>query len=187
MKQLTPKWPSLLGITSHVAAKGYSLAIPMCHTLKSGICVDICSFSLFMLWYNYCALVSFYEMCTRRCNCCNAEPLTSKNVNTKKIICVFSLLPQPGMTTWNLSYLNEEHSHASKIKPGGKKIRLFHLSCHLNIYLIYVELWKLPISTNQEAIISVQTTHSCDLCSGDFLPGLQVSLISCPLQQYQTF
>lgn len=27
--------------------------------------------------------------------------------------------------TWNLSYLNEEHSRVSKIKPGGKKNQAF--------------------------------------------------------------
>lgn len=76
--------------------------------------------------------------------------------------------------TWNLTYLNKEHSRVSKTKPGKKKIKLLHSSRHFNIYLIYVEPRKLPLSPNQEAIISVQTAHSCDLCSGDFFPGLQV-------------
>lgn len=195
MKKLTPKWPSLLGATSHVAAKGYSLAVPVCHTLKSGIWVDICSFSLFVLWYNYYVLVSVCKRCTRRCDCCNPELVCDSQQVQLQILkkqCVFFLYchnPRDDHMecTWNLGFLNEEHSRVSKIKPGKKKIRFLHSSCHLNIYLIYVELWKLPLSPNQEAIISVQTAHSRDLCSGDLFPGLQVSLTSCPLRQYQTF
>lgn len=71
-------------------------------------------------------------------------------------------------------------------KPNQEKKSGFYIQAAIWIF-IYVELWKLPLSPNQEAIISVQTAHSCDLCSGDFFPGLQVSLTSYPLRQYQTF
>lgn len=145
MKKLTPKWPSLLSATSHVAAKGYSLAVPMCHTLKSEIWVDICSFSLFVLWYNYYVLVSVCKRCTRRCDCCNPELVCDSQQVQLQILkkqCVFSLYSHNPRDdhmecTWNLGFLNEEHSRVSKIKPGEKKSG-FYIQAVIWIFILFM-------------------------------------------------